>query len=407
MFKKTLVAAAMAGALVGSAFAANVTLYGLVDEGLVYQHSSTTGFDGVKTTKNDFTMDSGVDSESRWGLKGTEELGNGYAVSFKLESGFYADDGTMNESRLFRREASLTLSGPFGQLSMGRMGGVGSSAGTYDVVYSIGDAFDGGGSLIGPYIASARYDNMVTYQTPKFAGVQATAQYSFKQNNTDKTGKTVYGDEGKSSANRYAALALTGEFGNFQAVAAYERFIAGNATYDADGKVTGRNDNKDTNVFHLGGNYDFGVAKVFLMGQYFNGARSVLSNSLSDLVVTKNGTVVTNVDTTDGLKGYGLQLGTIVPVAGGDLTAAFYYNHAKSDTMAAVTGFTDSVKTKTNFYGVEARYEYPLSKRTTVYGGAAYGYQKVELETANAPEGFTNDQKDKLAGAYLGLMHKF
>lgn len=30
MFKKTLVAAAMAGALVGSAFAANVTLYGLL-----------------------------------------------------------------------------------------------------------------------------------------------------------------------------------------------------------------------------------------------------------------------------------------------------------------------------------------------------------------------------------------
>lgn len=405
MFKKTLVAAAMAGALVGSAFAANVTLYGLVDEGLVYQHSSTTGFNGVKTTENNFTMDSGVDSESRWGLQGTEELGNGYAVSFKLESGFAADDGTMSESRLFRREASLTVSGPFGQLSMGRMGGVASSAGTYDVVYSIGDAFDGGGSLVGPYIASARYDNMVTYQTPKFAGVQATAQYSFKQNNTDKTGATVYGAEGKSSANRYAAFALSGEFGNFQAVAAYERLIAGNVNYDEDGKNLGRNNNKDTNVFHLGGNYDFGVAKVFLMGQYFNGARAVKDHSVDGLSFLTDAQAKA-VDTTDGLKGYGLQLGTVVPVAGGDLTAAFYYQRAKSDTLTVATD--ESFKTKSNFYAAEVRYEYPLSKRTTVYGGAAYGYQKVEADNTNFElTGYESDQKNKVAGAYLGLMHKF
>ena len=53
------------------------------------------------------------------------------------------------------------------------MGGVGSAAGTYDLVYSYGDFFDGGDNNVFPLVASSRYDN-VTYQTPKFSGVQGT-----------------------------------------------------------------------------------------------------------------------------------------------------------------------------------------------------------------------------------------
>ena len=92
--KKTLAALAVLGAFAGSAMAADVMLYGAVDTGFEYKHTKTTGDKAVDT----FDMQTGWDTPSRWGLKGSEDLGNGYKVSFKLESGFSSDDGTMNQS---------------------------------------------------------------------------------------------------------------------------------------------------------------------------------------------------------------------------------------------------------------------------------------------------------------------
>ena len=99
---------------------------------------------------------------------------------------------------------------------MGRMGGVGSGAGTYDLVLATADAFDGGDNNVFGFATSDRYDNMVTYQTPKFAGLQATVQYSFNEDSTDKD------REGSSAVNRYASAALTGNFGALNTVLAYE-----------------------------------------------------------------------------------------------------------------------------------------------------------------------------------------
>ena len=100
--KKTLIALATMGAMAGSAFAADVQLYGLVDYGFNFE-SQDLGSDDFDS--NNFTMKSGMNSGSRFGLKGTEDLGNGLKVGFVLENGFNADDGTMdNNSRLFGRE---------------------------------------------------------------------------------------------------------------------------------------------------------------------------------------------------------------------------------------------------------------------------------------------------------------
>lgn len=114
--KKTLAALAVLGAFAGSAMAADVTLYGAVDTGFEYFHKKDTD-NGVSTKSDTFDMQTGWDTPSRWGLKGSEDLGNGYKVSFKLESGFNSDDGTMGQNnRLFGREAGLTLSGPSARL---------------------------------------------------------------------------------------------------------------------------------------------------------------------------------------------------------------------------------------------------------------------------------------------------
>lgn len=123
--KKTLAALAVLGAFAGSAAAADVQLYGVVDEGFIYTNTKVTD----EKSDNQFQLGSGLNLGSRWGLKGTEDLGNGYKVGFKLESGFNADTGTLQENRLFRREAGLTLYGPFGSLGFGRFGGIASAAG--------------------------------------------------------------------------------------------------------------------------------------------------------------------------------------------------------------------------------------------------------------------------------------
>ena len=132
--KKSLTALAVLGVFAGSAMAADVTLYGALDTGFEYFHHKTTNFDGTSVKDDTFDMQTGWDTGNRWGLKGSEDLGNGYKVSFKLESGFNGDTGTMGQgSRLFGREAGLTLSGPFGSVAFGRFGGIASSCGTYDI----------------------------------------------------------------------------------------------------------------------------------------------------------------------------------------------------------------------------------------------------------------------------------
>ena len=83
MFKKTLAAVAVLGAFAGSAFAANVTMYGIVDTGLGF----TSKDKGYGEEVNTFDMRSGQNSATRLGLKGEEDLGNGVKVGFVLENG--------------------------------------------------------------------------------------------------------------------------------------------------------------------------------------------------------------------------------------------------------------------------------------------------------------------------------
>ena len=381
MFKKSLAAIAVLGTAAGFACAADVTLYGVVDTGLLFTDHQVKVDGDKKLDQSTFGLESGVSAGSRFGLKGTEDLGNGLKVGFKLENGFNADDGTLgNDGRLFGREASVSLIGDFGTLSMGRMGGVGSAAGTYDLVFATADAFDGGDNNVLGLTQSARYDNMITYQTPVFAGVQGTFQYSFKEANKNADG-AVEGREGSAAANRYASAALTGSFGALNTVLAYEwHNYASN-----EGKPNTAKDVEDGQVVYLGGNYDCGFAKTFMMAQYFKGMNDV---NFGDDEVLKG------LDHEDGYKGYGLHLGTIVPVAGGDFTFGAYYVDATAEAKVADRDL--------EYLGLAAKYEYPLSKRTSVYTGAGYMKAKVDAKADGTGEG-----KEDLTQAYVGLTHRF
>ncbi len=371
MFKKSLAALAVLGAAAGYASAADVTLFGVVDTGLIYTHQ--TFADDSKADVNKFSMDSGVSSASRFGLKGTEELGNGLKVGFKLENGFQSDSGALkSEKRIFDREASVSVYSDFGTLSMGRMGGVGSGAGTYDLVLATADAFDGGDNNVFGFATSDRYDNMVTYQTPSFSGFQATVQYSLNESSVDNTLR-----ENSSQVDRYLGLALTAELGAFQSVLAYET-----QNYASFGDKAQAN-TEDGQVVYLGGNYDFEVAKVFVMGQYFKG---LAENPFASDAFER--------DPVDGedVKGFGAHVGTIVPIAGGDFTGGLYY---VDSTVKYAEEDADG-----KYYGVALKYEYPLSKRTSVYGGTGWYKAKVDYSADDV-------YKEEAYQAYLGLTHCF
>ena len=395
--KKTLAALAVLGAFAGSAMAADVTLYGALDTGFEYKHTKSTGEKAV----DKFDMQTGWDTGYRWGLKGSEDLGNGYKVGFKLESGFNGDDGTMGQgSRLFGREAGLTLSGPFGSVAFGRFGGISSSCGTYDMLGYV-ESFDGGDGDVWGFAASDRYDNMVVYQTPRFAGLQLTAQYSFKTDSKDdasfKDGAQHYsGDEGTSHAQRYASIGLSGEYGPASFAVGYELTKYGvNEATTADGNDGyGRQMDKDGQLVFLGGSYDFEVVQVFAEAQYFKHQTAAGGYELGS---TDFGPV--RVDPTDpsnsiggslGLKGYGLHLGAAAPLGAGTLTAGLYYVDFSEE-------FTEEPDADAKYYGVSARYNYPLSERTSLYAGAGYGQTKDD-DTGN---------KDQLTQVYCGLVHTF
>lgn len=381
MFKKSLAAVAVLGAFAGSAFAAEVTMYGVIDTGLMYTYEDVA--DGNATTdleQHTLGLEGGINSSNRFGVKGTEELGNGMKVGFKLENGFKSDTGALKtEDTLFDREASVSLYGDFGTLSMGRMGGVASSAGTYDIVYSMADAFDGGDNNILGLAISGRSDNMITYQTPKFAGLQGTFQYSFNQSGAEK--------DQSSNNNQFFATAITGEFGNLNVVGAYE--------YTNRNKDDRKYVRKDAQTVYLGGNYDCGFAKTFVMAQYFEGADAAFGFELLG-----EDSIMDATESAQGMKGYGLHLGTIVPVMNGDLTAALYYVDGKIEGVKEIDTHV-SEDFDASYIGGSVRYEYPLSKRTSVYVGG--GAAQAKIDNGND----SSDYKEFIGQAYTGLTHRF
>lgn len=380
MFKKSLTALAVLSTMTGYAVAGQVTLYGVVDEGLNYTKEDVK-VNGVRhVDEHTFGLDSGLNAASRIGLTGQEALGNGMTVGFKLENGFKADTGALGDkNRLFDREASLTVMTPLGRLSAGRMGGVASAAGSYDIVYAIGDAFDGGDNKIFGLAKSARYDNMLTYQTPVMGGLQATVQYSFKKNSTDPN--RLDAREGSKNANRYTSAALTGSYGPFNAVLAYELQDYG-SNYAAS-----KMPSKDGQAIYLGGNYDFGVAKAFAMAQYFKGQEVIDAMTAIDAAKPINPTA--------GFKGYGLHLGTILPVCAGHLTIGGYYVDGQAE-------FEKTADRDNDYVGIATKYVYPLSRRTSLYAGAGYAHAKLDGDATDK-----GDTKANVTQAYMGVTHKF
>ncbi|WP_337751560.1 porin [Sutterella wadsworthensis] len=399
MFKKSLAAVALLGAFAGSAFAADVTLYGVLDEGFLYTHKDAdkTGVDAV----DKFELRNGIQAGSRWGLKGTEDLGNGLKVGFILESGFNADDGTQSVSgTLFNREASLNVMGPFGQLSLGKIGAITqgtSSWGKVGAVSAFGTSYGAAnvGNATNVFAATVGVmDNTIAYQTPKFAGFTVYAQYSMGSSKAaaqDADGNwTQTMVENESSTDRYYALGATYANGPVNLYFAVDS-VNYASYFDKTGTTTtpSTKDMDDSLTVAFGGSYDFSVVKVFAGAQYFDEV----------LVKTVSGLSNVGLDSLGKMKGYALQASASAPLAGG--TGYFgvgYVDSSEADSV--VTGKEFDLK----YYVASVGYKYDLSKRTNVYGVLSYAKGDQDVAT---PTDKIYDRKPSMVGFGVGLRHNF
>ncbi len=370
MFKKSILALAVLSTTASVAYATEVTLYGRIDEGLVY--TNTKADFGSNDSSNAFELSSGNYTGSRWGFKGSEDLGNGLKVGFVLESGFSADTGSMSSDGLFNREATVHLKGGFGELGFGRSATLELDSGSY----GIGDRFSVMGTGVGDMgnqqdlwgagIAS-RYSNMITYVTPEFYGAKVYVQYSFGDGST--------GDEGKSSTNRYAGLGAT--YDNGPLSLAFIVDMVNNASNEYKKEL------EDTYRVIFGGSYNLGVVKPYFAASYFKDGKITdvagVHSAGPDLTVDTYGEEETYGYLDGYYDGWSIMLGAGIPLLGGDLSVEAGYMEAD------LQGFAYAKDVDANGYDlkrwlVAANYTYPLSKKTKLYGFTGYVYDSVDSE---------------------------
>jgi predicted porin len=113
--KKSLIAVAIAAALLPTIGHAqtNVTMYGIADAAVAAVRTGNPG------TKNTIRLDSGTQSTSRWGIRGTEELGGGLKALFNFEAQMNVDDGTAAGLN-FQRRSFVGLGANWGHVQLGR-----------------------------------------------------------------------------------------------------------------------------------------------------------------------------------------------------------------------------------------------------------------------------------------------
>ena len=349
--RKTLLVGALLAGFTGSALAeTSVTLYGLLDTGLIYQRAKVGRTDDARGAnggdyQSRFGLQSGQQSGSRWGMRGVEDLGNGMSANFVLESGFSVNSGRHEQdSRLFGRRATVGLNSAAGSLDFGRQTNVASRY--FETIDPF--ALDFYQANMGTTFGAAntvRYDNSVVYETPIYAGFQFAAGYSFA---FDESDDQVVGFRTKEN-NRAATTGVRYTDGPLQVA----------LTYDQQFRKPNQPQPKQAIV---GAAYDFEVAKISAAyGWGRDGALSGAGLPLADgREDNRNGLGGTNGDFTwNGLKVNSYMVGVSAPI--GATTALFgSWQRAKPNEGL----------TPTNVYSVGSTYE--LSKRTNLYAYGSY-----------------------------------
>jgi predicted porin len=334
--KKSLIALAVLASTGAAMAQSSVTLYGIIDVNL----QSTKGTDGVRQN----LLQSGGINGSRFGLKGSEDLGGGLKAVFVLENGFNVDNGTSGKAgSIFNRQSYVGLAGSFGEFDLGNTG-----TAYDDTAINSNPLWDG---LLAPSYSvwqnggaySNKPGNMIKYSSPSFGGVTVAASYALGENKT-----------ATSSAEGVSAVNVQYTGGPLYLSLAYQ---VDDKAHTAAAR-TGAASYKDV---LLNASYDLGVVK--LEGSY-------------------------NQNTTDlDLKSNQFQFGVDVPV-GPALVLSTGYAYSKDKDTNGVSG------TKRDGLGLGAKYS--LSKRTFVYTGALWAQSKPAVGDKVKTDVYT-----------IGLNHSF
>lgn len=242
--KKSVIALALMGAFSGAAFAqSNVTMYGILDINYMWQEVPTTVGTGssARVQQESFSaINSGHQSGSRFGVRGSEALGGGLSAIFDLEAGYNLDSGTSGQGgRLFGRQAYAGLSGNWGSVVAGRLAAFSSGTGDFDMIGRVDPFLTGFGlaNAGNTFISmnSLRVDNALAYVSPTFSGFKAGIGYSTR----------IDGNETAPQNSNVSAL--------FSGVNwTYGPFFAA-VTYDA---VNNTGSNPDQKHLQIGGTWD-------------------------------------------------------------------------------------------------------------------------------------------------------
>jgi predicted porin len=346
--KKNMVALAVTAAFALPAFAqSSITLYGVIDEGINY--TSNAG------DKSAYQLESGYAQGSRWGLKGSEDLGSGLKAIFDLENGFDVNSGALGEGgRIFGRQAFVGLtSANYGTLTLGRQ---------YDSVVDYLAPTTANGNW-GGYLLSHPYDNdntdnsfrvnnTVKYASPSFAGLQFGGTYSFS-NETGFANNRTY--------------SLGGQYANGGLLVGAAYLEANNPGFTADGSIATNDANfisERLRIFGGGVNYTFGGATVGFA--YTN--TNVGQPSATDTSVYVGAITPPNGGTLTALKFQNFEINGKY-----QFTPAFFVGVQYVYTAATMDATSGNENPKYHTFGLMA--DYNLSKRTDFYFQAAY--QKV------------------------------
>lgn len=358
------ISAAIIALAAQSAFAqSSVTLYGIVDTSVRYLTNANA------TNDSQVAMGVGPITGSRWGLKGSEDLGGGLSTVFRLEDGFnlwngqYASAGT-----LFNRMAYVGLSSnQYGTLTFGRQNTplFDQLGNTYDPL-TVGN-YDQDGWLPGALGYGLRENNSVKYNGT-FGGINVDAMYSFGGVPGSVGASNMYG---ATASYTYAALSL-----------------------DAGFQQNSDIHNNKFNVVNVSAVYSFSTVKAYagwlhaqdntgIVDLYMGAAGSPASNLANPVTGTNR------ID--DGFYA-GTTWQITAPLL---LTAAAYYDHSRNALEADGTTLGRGVRYSGVFLA-----EYSLSKRTEVYGTVDFN-RGTGAATADFPG------RNNQTGVAVGLRNVF
>jgi len=379
--KKTLMVAALSGVFATAAHAqSSVTLYGLIDAGLTYTNN--------QNGSHNFKMTSGAVNGSRWGLRGSEDLGGGLKAIFTLENGFSIANGTLGQQgREFGRQAFVGLSSnQFGTVTLGRQ---------YDsVVDYLGPLALTGTQYGGTQFAhpfdndnldnSFRVNNSVKYQSANYAGFKFGALYGFSN------------QAAGFSNNRAYSVGASYNYGPLNIAAAYLQLnnsLTAGAINNAAGAVAGDNTFNAglQRTFGAGLNYAFGPATV---GFVFTQTKLEEASSINGATVGNTGNIA--IGNYARFNNYELN-GHYALTPALSLAGAYTYTDARLDGE------------KPKFHQFSLQTAYSLSKRTDVYLQGEYVHA-LDLGDSGigAPiNGVGMSSTPNQVSATVGIRHRF